>query len=138
MQKLLELFDKYRSQILYLFFGGVTTIINIGVFAAITKGIGWNYQVANFIAWIAAVLVAYLTNRVWVFGSRVHGFVPIVKELGSFFFFRILTYIMEVGILFVGISMLHGNEIVWKIIDNIFVILINYVFSKLIIFRNKM
>lgn len=138
MQKLLELFDKYRSQILYLFFGGVTTIINIGVFAAITQGIGWNYQVANFIAWIAAVLVAYLTNRVWVFGSRVQGFVPIVKELGSFFFFRILTYIMEVGILFVGISMLHGNEIVWKIIDNIFVILINYVFSKLIIFRNKM
>lgn len=138
MQKLLELFDKYRSQILYLFFGGVTTIINIGVFAVITKGIGWNYQVANFIAWIAAVLVAYLTNRVWVFGSRVHGFGPIVKELGSFFFFRILTYVMEVGILFVGISMLHGNEIVWKIIDNIFVILINYVFSKLIIFRNKM
>ncbi|QBO35583.1 GtrA family protein [Periweissella cryptocerci] len=138
MQKLLELFDKYRAQILYLFFGGVTTIINIGVFAAITKGIGWNYQLANFIAWIAAVLVAYLTNRVWVFGSRVHGFAAITKELGSFFFFRILTYVMEVGILFVGISMLHGNEIVWKVIDNIFVILINYVFSKLIIFREKM
>ncbi len=137
MSTLIKLFKKYQSQIAYLFFGGVTTVINLVVFAVANYWWHWNYQVATILAWILSVLVAYITNKLWVFSSHVSGFKGILKEMTSFFGFRILTLFFEMIIMFVGITLLHGNAMLVKIIDQIIVVVSNYFFSKWYIFKTN-
>ncbi|MCF6160760.1 MAG: GtrA family protein [Furfurilactobacillus sp.] len=137
MATLVKLFKKYQSQIAYLFFGGVTTVVNIVVFAVANSWWHWNYQVANILAWLLSVLVAYITNKLWVFSSHAKGFRENMREITSFFGFRILTLLFEVVILFVGITLLHGNNILVKIIDQVIVIVSNYFFSKWYIFKTN-
>ncbi|BAP85208.1 membrane protein [Paucilactobacillus hokkaidonensis JCM 18461] len=131
---MLALFKKYQSMIAYIFFGGVTTLVNIGVFAVLDK-MNWNYQLANVIAWFLSVLVAYLTNKVWVFSSHYTTFKAFIIEFVEFYFFRALTLIIDVIIMYIGISMLGWNAILVKVIDNVIVIIVNYVFSKWYIFK---
>lgn len=130
-----SLFKRYQSVIAYLFFGGFTTVVNIATFVILNNFCHWNYQVANIIAWFLSVLFAYITNKLWVFASHAHGFRETVREISSFFFFRGLTLILDVLIMYVGISLLHGNEIVVKLIDQVLVIVANYFFSKWYIFK---
>ncbi|GAB6093620.1 GtrA family protein [Furfurilactobacillus curtus] len=130
-----SLFKRYQSVIAYLVFGGFTTVVNIATFVVLATYWHWNYQVANIIAWFLSVLFAYITNKLWVFASHTHGFREIVREVGSFFFFRGLTLILDVLIMYVGISLIHGNEIVVKLIDQVLVIVTNYFFSKWYIFK---
>lgn len=131
---MLALFKKYQSMIAYIFFGGITTLVNIGVFAVLDK-MNWNYQLANIIAWFLSVLVAYLTNKVWVFSSHYTTFKAFIIEFVEFYFFRALTLIIDVIIMYIGISMLGWNAILVKVIDNVIVIIVNYVFSKWYIFK---
>ncbi len=133
---MLALFKKYQSMIAYIFFGGVTTLVNIGVFAVLDK-MNWNYQLANVIAWFLSVLVAYLTNKVWVFSSHYTTFKAFIIEFVEFYFFRALTLIIDVIIMYIGISMLGWNAILVKVIDNVIVIIVNYVFSKWYIFKKS-
>ncbi|MFD1317193.1 GtrA family protein [Loigolactobacillus zhaoyuanensis] len=122
--------------IAYLFFGGLTTLINIVVFAVLNPLM--NYQVANVIAWFLSVLFAYITNKLWVFSSQTHGIKALTKEISSFFFFRVLSLIMDVFMMWLGISVLHANPVLTKIVDNVVVVVANYFFSKLYIFnKNK-
>lgn len=129
------LWIKYKAIIAYLFFGGVTTVINIGSFGVMATYWHWNYQVATIIAWILTVIAAYLTNKVWVFGSHYTTFMAFIRELTSFFFFRGLTLVIELLIMYVGVSILHGNLLFVKLVDNIIVIAANYLFSKVYIFK---
>lgn len=131
-----DLFQRYKSIIAYLFWGVVTTFINIGVFM-LWIHLGGNYQVGNVVAWILTVLVAYFSNKFWVFGSRYQGFKAMASEMTSFFFFRGVTLIMDVAITYVGISLLCWDPFVVKVLDNVFVVVSNYVFSKLFIFKKK-
>lgn len=137
MSTLVNLFKKYQAQIAYLFFGGVTTVINLAVFAVANYWWHWNYQVANVMAWFLSVLVAYITNKLWVFSSNAEGFWENLKEIISFFGFRILTLLFEIVILFVGITLLHGNNFLVKIIDQVIVVVSNYFFSKWYIFKTN-
>jgi len=129
------LWQKHKTTIAYLFFGGVTTIINLVTFDIMATYWQWNYQIATVIAWVITVLAAYLTNKVWVFGSHYTTIVAFIKELTSFFFFRGVTLIMELGIMYIGVSLLHGNLLLIKVIDNVIVIAANYLFSKWYIFK---
>ncbi|WP_137597305.1 GtrA family protein [Paucilactobacillus kaifaensis] len=131
---MLALFKKYQSVIAYIFFGGVTTLVNIGVFAGL-DAIHWNYQLANVIAWFLSVLVAYLTNKVWVFSSHYTTIKAFIIEFFEFYFFRALTLIIDVVIMYIGISLLNWNAILVKVIDNVIVIVVNYIFSKWYIFK---
>ncbi len=94
-----------------------------------------NYQVANIIAWFLSVLFAYVTNKIWVFSSKTHGFTALIEEMSSFFFFRILSLIMDVFMMWLGISVLHANPVLTKIVDNVVVVVANYFFSKWYIFK---
>ena len=125
-----------KAVISYLFWGVVTTILNIGIFMLIVK-IGVNYQVGNILGWLAAVTVSYFTNKVWVFYSRYMELKNTLKEMGRFFFYRIVTLIMDLVITFVGISLLGINSFIVKIIDNVVVVVCNYIFSKLLIFKKN-
>ncbi|PWG00845.1 GtrA family protein [Levilactobacillus bambusae] len=135
MQKLIDLYHKYETIILYLFWGGVTTLVDIVAFVGLHSGLHWNYQVANTIAWFLSVLVAYLTNKVWVFGSHYTTPRALLVEAAKFFFYRGLTLILDDFIMWVGISVLDGNSLVVKLIDQIIIVVANYVFSKWLIFK---
>ena len=141
MSKLWALFNKYRSIIAYLFWGVVTTVVNIGVFQFLSSGAHWNYQLANVIAWFLSVLVAYFTNKVWVFGSHYSTVKAFLKEFFWFYFYRGLTLIMDVIIMYVGVSFLKFDtpiqQLIVKIIDNVIVVVANYIFSKWLIFHDN-
>lgn len=141
MTKLVALFNRYRSVIAYLFWGVVTTVVNIVVFQFLSSGVHWNYQLANVIAWFLSVLVAYFTNKVWVFGSHYSTVKAFLKEFFWFYFYRGLTLIMDVIIMYVGISLLKFDsplqQLIVKIIDNVIVVIANYIFSKWLIFHDN-
>ncbi len=141
MNKLWGLFKKYRSVIAYLFWGVVTTIVNIGVFQLLSSGVHWNYQLANVIAWFLSVLVAYFTNKVWVFGSHYSTVKAFVREFFWFYFYRGLTLIMDIIIMYVGVSLLKLDtplqQLMVKIVDNVIVVIANYIFSKWLIFHDN-
>ncbi|ANK60639.1 GtrA family protein [Loigolactobacillus backii] len=135
MKKIKLIYARYANLTNYLFFGGLTTLINIIVFTTLNHFTGLNYQLANVIAWFLSVLFAYITNKRWVFNSKTNTNTALVRELGSFFFFRILSLLLDVSMMWLGISILKGNPLLVKVIDNIVIIAANYVFSKLFIFK---
>lgn len=141
MAKLIALIKKFRSIIAYLFWGVVTTIVNLGVFQFLSSGVHWNYQLANVIAWFLSVLVAYFTNKVWVFGSHYSTVKAFLKEFFWFYFYRALTLVMDVVIMYVGVTVLKYNspiqQFIVKIIDNVVVVIANYIFSKWLIFHDN-
>ena len=136
-----QLWEKYKHIIAYLFWGVVTTVINLAVFQILSSGIHWNYQLANVIAWFVSVLVAYFTNMVWVFGSHYTTVSDFLVEMLRFFFYRALTLVIDIVITFIGISVLGFKDpmgqFIVKVIDNVIVIFANYVFSKWLIFKDN-
>ncbi|MFD1124318.1 GtrA family protein [Lentilactobacillus raoultii] len=137
MKKITTLYDNYREIIAYLFWGVITTVVNLGVFAGFHLLTNWNYMINNTIAWFVSVLVAYLSNRAYVFHSNTTGIIAYLNEMVSFFGGRVLVLILEQGILFVGITLLSGNQLIVKIIDNVIVVILNYFWSKWAVFRDQ-
>ena len=130
-----SIFEKYKALILYGIFGVTTTIINVVSYALMLLS-GINVQVAVVVSWLLAVIVAYLTNRVWVFNSGASTNIELLREFISFMLARLATLIVEMLIIWFGVQLLDQDPIIWKIIDNIVVIILNYVISKLIVFKN--
>lgn len=129
----------------YLIFGVFATVVNWVVYLAcayifFTSVFGdktVRAMAANVTAWVAAVLFAYWTNRTFVFRSHITGFKEIMKEFVSFVSARIVTFLIESLMFFVMIDWLHINDLISKLIISIVVIILNYVFSKLWIFKKK-
>lgn len=135
MQRLKQMIVTYWSVISYLIFGGLTTLINLVVFNCLYTW--WHfcgYQIANVTAWLLSVIFAYITNKLYVFDSHQASPQAARKEIVSFFFFRILSLLLDLAIMAVGISVLHQNAFWVKIIDNVLVVIANYFFSKIFIF----
>ncbi len=132
MRKFLEFYKKYEEVISYLFFGACTTLCNIVVFYVTYELLHLDLLVANTLAWFLSVLFAYITNRIFVFKSKEKN---IAKEIVAFFFARILSLGVDSLIMFVGIDILKFSSLVVKIVANIVVVLFNYIFSKLFIFK---
>ena len=141
-----ELFRKYREQIAYLFFGGVTTAVNVAAYALLHVMMGVHSDIANAIAWVVSVLVAYVTNRIWVFRSRTRGR-DMLREFMSFMAGRVLTGLMDQGIMHLATQVVgprlvpEAGRKLWdmgvKLASNVLVIILNYVFSKVFIFRRS-
>ena len=137
MTEIKNLLIKYKEQILYLFFGGCTTVVNILVFALCSDILHMELLVSNFMAWVLAVFFAYITNKIWVFESKTETLNELVKEIGSFVFARVVTLLIDMLIMYVGVEILFINKMIIKVLANIVVIVANYVFSKLFIFKKK-
>ncbi|MDU1032945.1 GtrA family protein [Clostridium sp.] len=136
-EKILEMTKKYKETILYLIFGVLSTVVNIVTYVFFGRVVGLNYLVANLIAWIMAVFFAYITNKFWVFGSKEIKFNYVLKEISSFVGCRLFSGGIEMLIMFIMISVLNINDFVVKIVTNVIVVILNYIFSKLVIFRNN-
>lgn len=134
VEMVMDLLVKFRSQILYLFFGVLTTVINIVVYGLL-RITDIPVQVSYWVAWFVAVLVAYLTNRKWVFDSQAGTVCEYFDEIVKFYVARLTTGVIGSGIMWIGVSWLHQNDMLWNIIQNAFVIVSNYILSKLVIFR---
>lgn len=132
-----DIYKKYKEILLYLFFGGLTTIISIGSYSYCDIVMHMDPLVANIISWILAVLFAYVTNKIWVFNAETSGIYELGIEMFHFFTGRIFTLIVEEIILLVFINKLHFNSILVKVAAQIVVIVLNYVISKLIVFREE-
>ena len=126
---------KYKSIILYAFFGGLTTIVNIATYYISAHLIHLDTVISTCIAWIAGVLFAYITNRKYVFESDKTGVEAVLKEIVSFFSCRLATGAVDVAIMYIFVDVLHWNDMAIKVFSNVVVIILNYVASKLIIFR---
>ena len=131
------LFMKYKEVISYLIFGVLTTVVNFVVYFACTDGLHINYLAATAVSWVAAVLFAYVTNRKWVFESKVRGFMPILREMAVFVGCRVFSGVMDMGIMFISVDMIGISDRIAKFITQVAVVVLNYIFSKIIIFRNK-
>ena len=137
MNKIKELFNKYKEIIMYLIFGVLTTVFSLAVYWILTITIlnpndAMQLQVANIASWIAGVSFAYVTNRKYVFESTNKNK---LKELSSFVSARVVTLIFDMLIMGVGVTLLHFNDKIMKIVSQFVVIVSNYIFSKLFVFK---
>ena len=132
-----KLWKKYKEIVLYLIFGGGTTLVNIVVYYACAHLLQQNTVISTGIAWLLSVLFAYVTNKIWVFESKTHTMSEVLREVISFFSCRLLTGLLDIAIMFVCVDVLKWNDLIVKILSNVIVIVLNYVASKLIIFARK-
>lgn len=130
------IYTKYKSVLLYVFFGGLTTVISIGSFAVCNTSLKINELIANVISWVCAVAFAYVTNRIWVFQSAAKG-KEILTEVVSFFSGRLITLCIEEAMLLVFVTILRFNSLIIKVSAQFVVLVLNYFISKLIVFRKN-
>lgn len=130
-------YTKHKEVLMYLFFGGCTFLISVLSYGLINVTFGVNELVANVISWVIAVLFAFFTNRIWVFEGKTAEAKEFMVQMINFFGGRVVTLVIEEIILYVFITRLGLNSIVIKIIAQIIVIALNYIISKLWVFRKK-
>lgn len=129
-------FNKYREVLLYLVFGGLTTLVNIVVFFVL-RLFDLEIYISNLVAWIVSVLFAFVTNKLFVFDSHSKDKKNSIRELVSFFGFRIVSLGVDMAAMYLLLQVLNVYEVISKIVANIIVIILNYIFSKLFIFKKK-
>ncbi|TOZ06338.1 GtrA family protein [Leuconostoc pseudomesenteroides] len=127
---------QYKAIILYILFGILTTIINLVSYTGMIY-LHWNVQLSVILSWLITVLSAYLTNRKWVFNSKATTTAELLHEFFAFLSSRLLTLILEMAIIWFGVQLLKQNPLVWKLIDNVVVVIFNYIISKLFVFKAK-
>ena len=129
-------YQRHREVLLYLFFGAVTTAVSWVTFYLFYYTLAVDELTSNLVSWVFAVLVAFLTNRIWVFSESAAdgGF---FREMGLFFGSRVATLLVEELIIFVFVTLLTFDAMLIKIIANLIILVLNYILSKLFIFRKK-
>lgn len=130
-----EFYKKNKEVLLYLFFGGLAFLVSIGTYVLFNVFLGMNELIANIFSWIITVLFAFFTNRIWVFQARTNGAIEFVKQMFSFYAGRVITLVAEEAMLLVFITWLGFSSLLVKIIAQIVVIILNYVISKVLIFK---
>lgn len=146
-----KLFEKYKEFILYALFGVFTTIANFVAFWVSTYVLGEDlYLLNNAIAWAAGVAVAFVTNKIWVFNSKSWAIKITLKELSEFVAARLFSFVFEeagmwffVDVLSLGkgsfeiFGFVITEQIIIKLLLSVVVVLLNYIFSKFVIFKKK-
>ena len=137
MKKLINLYKKYEEIINYLIVGGLTTVVSIVVYFIFTKIFHINYMISNVISWIISVLFAYVTNKKFVFKSKCDTKKEILNEVYQFFKYRVFSFVIDVLLMYVFVELMNIDDMIAKVIVQIIVIVLNYVFSKLFVFKKK-
>lgn len=135
LEKIRGLIEKYWDVLAYLIFGVLTTVVNYVVYLPLYNGAGLSATVSNAIAWVVAVAFAFLTNKPFVFKSHDWSAKTVFPELGKFLGCRIGSGLMETGIIFVAVDLLHWDGNIMKLVTSVLVIILNYVGSKLLVFK---
>ena len=136
-QRLAHFLKKRWDFVLYSLFGVLTTLVNYLVFLPLYNQLNFSAVISNSIAWIFSVIVAFLTNKPFVFKSKDWSTNVVVPEFIRFVSCRLLSGVAETLILLITVDFLCWNGNLWKILTTLFVIIINYVGSKMLVFRKK-
>lgn len=134
-RKIRILVEKYWDILTYLIFGVLTTLVNYAVYLPVYNLLGLSAAVSNVIAWVAAVAFAFLTNKPFVFKSHDWSAKTVFPELTKFVSCRLASGAMETVILLLTVDLLGWNGNIWKLITQILVVILNYVSSKLLVFK---
>lgn len=151
MEKIKALYKKYEEVILYVVFGGLTTVVNFVSFWIFSQILGEKlYLVTNVIAWFISVVFAYVTNKIWVFDSKSWAIKVLAKEVPEFFAARLFSLVVEEAGLWLFVDIMNFGEfsftllgfeitgqLIAKVILAVVVVILNYFFSKFIIFAKK-
>ena len=137
MKKLFALLRKREEVISYLFFGGLTTLVNYIVYLPCYNLLRLSGTLSNVTAWVAAVAFAYLTNKPFVFKSHDWSAKTVIPELTKFVGCRVGSGLAETAIIFVTVDLLNLNGNIIKLLTSVLVVILNYVASKLVVFRKK-
>ncbi|MBR6567694.1 MAG: GtrA family protein [Clostridia bacterium] len=151
MKKLTELFLKYKELVTYVFFGALTTLVNFLTFSLFRWLLGEElYLLNNAIAWLVSVIFAYITNKLFVFGSKSFETKTLLKEISEFFGARIFSFGLEEGGMWLLIDLLSfgdysltvfgfkiSGQLIAKLLLSVIVVIFNYFASKLVIFKKK-
>ena len=140
IEEIKKLIIKYKEVLLYLIFGGLTTVVNYVVYWLFYDVLGvtaWDSLLANSIAWVAAVIFAFITNKLFVFESRATDVKTVAYELATFTAARLLSLGVESLTIWLGFGVLGLWQWGVKIAASVLVIIINYIASKLVIFKKK-
>lgn len=134
---IIEYYKRYKSVISYLFFGVLTTIVNIVTYNLLYYKFGVTNVVSNIVAWVLAVLFAYITNKLYVFNSKSWEIDYLLREIALFFSARLLTGIIDTAIMYMVVDLMNQEAFVWKLLTNVIVVVLNYLASKFIIFKDR-
>ena len=125
-----------KETALYVLFGGLTTVVNYAIYYPLTL-LGVSYKYSNIIAWVVAVVFAYFTNKLFVFESKSFAANIWIKEFIFFAAARIISLALEEGFLILTVEAFGASELIMKILVSIIVVIVNYFFSKLLIFKRS-
>ena len=130
-----ETLKKHKDVVPYLFFGVCTTIVNVIVYWIAAYFISAGVMISTLSAWVGAVLFAYVTNRKWVFHSEAQTPKEILSEMVSFFICRLATGFVDWMCMLIFVEKLNINDMFIKVTANILVIILNYIASRMVVFR---
>ena len=138
LEKIKQLYLKYKEIINYLFFGVLAMFVSFATYYLFARLLKIEEVTSNALSWVCAVLFAYFTNKMFVFESKTHGKKEFFKEMGKFFLARIVSGITcDVGTFALMVKVLHINDMFSKLVTQVMVVIVNYLFSKLLIFKKK-
>ncbi len=126
---------QYREMIMYIIMGIFTTAVNISSFYILVEILDTDYKTATVIAWILSVLFAYITNKIYVFQQKTSDMRSLMRELTAFFSVRLLSLGIDLGMMILLVSQFHTNETLAKILDNVVIVIVNYIASKWLVFK---
>lgn len=130
-----NMLEKYKSILMYLFFGICTTVINIVTYWIFYIYLDFPNILSTIFSWIISVLFAYITNKLWVFESRSFDKKVLVREITTFFGARFISGILDLAVMFLFVDVFLFPAMIIKFISNIFVVIFNYMASKVVIFK---
>ena len=126
----------HDSRIRYLFFGGCTTLVNLGLFAVLKGPLEIDYRISNFFSVAVAICFAFVVNKFFVFQSRTSSVSETFKEFYRFVLGRLVTMAVEVGGVPFCVEILHQPEMIAKLETQVIVTVVNYFISKFLVFKS--
>jgi putative flippase GtrA len=135
IDRLLKIYRAHKGAILYIFFGGITTMVNWISYYVLYAMMGVSNVAANCIAWVLAVAVAFVTNKIWVFESKSLAPGVMLPELVKFVSCRVGTGVVEILLMFVTVDVAGLPAMLMKVLVSVIVLVLNYVFSKALVFK---
>ena len=132
---MMKLYNKYREIIDYIIFGGLTTMVNIVVFYIFDTLLGWPYLIANAVAIVLSILFAYITNKLFVFKTKDMTAKENIVEFLKFIGFRLVSGLADMAAMWLLVDLISIDTNIAKLLTQFIVVVLNYVFSKLFIFK---
>lgn len=135
VNKLLNLVKTHKEVVTYLIFGVLTTLVNYAVYLPLYNWLHLSATLSNAIAWVAAVAFAFVTNKPFVFESHDWSMKTVIPELSKFVGCRVGSGFAETAIIFLTVDLLQWNGNLWKLLTSVLVVILNYIASKLLVFK---